>query len=76
MSTKTITRNADGSVSIRVDNGRNADGSPALAAWDIQAHQIDAHRTDPAFDAALDAPTLARLDRDRADRIAAASRKP
>lgn len=72
---KTLTRNADGSISIRSDfTQKSLSGAdvPTSTQWDIQAHQVDAHRAgDPSIDAAADAPTLAQLNKDKADRAAA-----
>lgn len=68
---KTITRNADGSLSVRVENTQKSLAGfdvTTSTQWDIQPHQVDAHRTDPAFESAIDPATLAKLNQDRADR--------
>lgn len=40
---KTYIQNADGSLTIKGDNGANPNGTPALEQWDIPALQIKPH---------------------------------
>ena len=73
MITKTIQRSADGSVSLNIDAGTlDALGRPQMTHYELRADQVDAHRNDATFiDAAADAPTLAALNKDKADRLKA-----